>query len=260
MVGRLEAVLLLSAPGRYADLLGILDYGTFEVAEDRRRIPILGYVVVSGARVVLVDTGFPQAYREDPDAAGLRDGLDAFGRVVSLTPANTPEAQLGLAGLGVEEVTDVVVTHGDVDHVGGLHDFPHATIVVSRREREGGPPRYFGDARPVSWPVHAEYVLVERDLELAPGLTLLATPGHSPGHLSLLVRLRESGPVLLAGDAISRAAELETGVNGGASDQDAARSSAARLVELAEAEDALLVYGHDLAQWRGLRRVPDLYR
>ena len=112
----------------------------------------------------------------------------------------------------------------------------------------------------MGWPVDAEYVLVERDLELVPGLTLLATPGHSPGHLSLLVRLRESGPVLLAGDAISRPEELETGVNGGASDPDAARSSSQRLLALAEEEDALLVYGHDPAQWRGLRRVPDTYR
>lgn len=50
---------------------------------------------------------------------------------------------------------------------------------------------------------------------IAPGVTLLLAPGHSPGHLSLLVRLRESGPVLLAADAISREHELETGVNVG---------------------------------------------
>jgi N-acyl homoserine lactone hydrolase len=244
----------------FADRLAVLDYGTFEVAEDGRRIPILGYVVMSGEHVVLVDTGFPAAYFEDAGAATRRDGLDNFGRLVELGPGNRPEAQLGLLGLSPDDVTELVITHGDIDHVGGLHDFPGATIVTSRVEREAGPPRYFGDARPVDWPTDARYRLVEGDDVLAPGLSLVATPGHSPGHLSLLVHLRESGAIILAADAVSRQHELESGVNGGASDPDQARVSAMRLQRLAQAERALLVYGHDPQQRLTLRRAPDVYR
>lgn len=243
----------------FADRLGILDYGTFEVADDGRRIPIVGYVVLSRDRVVLVDTGFPRVYLDDPEGAARRDGLDTFGRVVSLAPENLPSAQLDLAGLRPEDVTDLVITHGDIDHIGGLCDFPQATIVVSRVERDGGPPRYFGDVRPERWPDDFRYRLVEGDEDLVQGVTLLATPGHSPGHMSLLVRLRETGSVLLAGDAISRESELATGVNGGASDQRDARASAERLRLVAREEKALLVYGHDPVQWRTLRRVPDVY-
>ncbi|HEX4747094.1 MAG TPA: N-acyl homoserine lactonase family protein [Gaiellaceae bacterium] len=250
----------MTTPDATADWLAILDYGTFEVAEDGRRIPILGYVVRSGAHVVLVDTGFPAAYVEDAEAAGRRDGLVGFGRLVAIGPENRPESQLALLGLGPFDVTELVVTHGDVDHVGGLHDFPHATIVVSRSEREAGRPRYFGDARPLAWPDDATYRLVEGDEELVPGLELLSTPGHSPGQLSLLVRLRESGAVVLAGDAISRERELATGINGGASDVERARRSARRLVGIARAQRALLVYGHDPEQRRTLRFAPDVYR
>ena len=156
-----------------------------------------------------------------------------------LGPENRPRAQLALLGLDAEGVTEVVITHGDIDHIGGIEDFPSATIVLSRSEREAGAPRYFGDVRPLEWPAAARYRLLDGDDDLAPGVTLLATPGHSPGHLSLLVRLRETGAVVLACDAISREAEIATGINGGATDADAARRSAARLVHLARRHDAL---------------------
>lgn len=251
---------MMSSVSGTADWLAGLDYGTFEVAEDGRRIPICGWVVVSGDDVVLVDTGFPTAYVEDADAAGRRDGLDEFGHVVSMTAENLPVAQLGLVGLRPADVTHLVITHGDIDHVGGLGDFPGATIVVSRAEVEAGPPRYFGDVRPVEWPPGAPYRLVDSDEELVTGVTLLATPGHSPGHLSLLVRLPETGAVLLAGDAISREAEVESGVNGGAWDQELARASTARIVELARAESVVLVLGHDPRGWVALRPAPRVYR
>ena len=65
---------------------------------------------------------------------------------------------------------------------------------------------------------------------------------------------------MLACDAISREAELATGVNGGASDNDAARRSAEQVLEIARRHDALLVYGHDPVQSATLRRAPDRYR
>jgi N-acyl homoserine lactone hydrolase len=241
-----------------ADWLALLDYGTFEVADDGRRIPIRGYVVASGEHVVLVDTGFPEAYYEDADAAGRRDGLDAFGRLVSIDSENRPAAQLALLGLAPGDVTELVLTHGDVDHVGGVDAFIDATVVVSSAEHVAGPPRYHGDLRPLAWPRDCR--LVDGDELLAPGLTLLSTPGHSPGHLSLLVELDETGSVVLACDAISRQAELERDLNAGAWDEEAARESATRLVALARERGALLVYGHDPAQVAHLRVAPDVYR
>jgi N-acyl homoserine lactone hydrolase len=240
--------------------LAVLDFGRFEVNEGRRLVPITGYVIVSGDRVALVDTGFPARYVDDPVGTARLEGLDAFGCVVSLTRDNLPVAQLGLAGFSPGDVTDLVITHGDVDHIGGMAGFPGATLVVGRAELELGPPRYFGSVRPVGWPTSCRYRVVDGDEELFPGVEILSTPGHSPGHLSLLVRLRRTGPILLAGDAISRPAELESGENGGAWDEELARASAARLLRIAEREGARLLFGHDWEQWSALAKAPNFYR
>lgn len=100
--------------------------------------------------------------------------------------------------------------------------------------------------------------LIDQDSELCPGVTLLATPGHAPGHLSLLVRLPQTGAVLLTGDAISRPSELQEGF-GGAWDPGLARHHAERLLALAQQEQALVIYGHDPAQWPTLRKAPLFY-
>jgi len=244
-----------------AERLYVLDYGLFQVHENGRVIGIPGYYIETGeGDRILVDAGFPPWYRADPVAASRDDGLDAFGRLLKLGPENFPEPQLEAIGVRPEEITRLVVTHGDIDHVGFIHELArHATLVVGSAEYAAGPPRYFGGRTRMSWPEDATYALIDEDTEIAPGVTLLMTPGHSPGHLAVKVRLTSTGTVILAGDAINRAEELETGVNSGASDPEAARESARRLVEVVRSEDAFLVYGHDPEQWGSLRKAPEFY-
>jgi N-acyl homoserine lactone hydrolase len=152
----------------------------------------------------------------------------------------------------------MVVTHTHIDHVGGLGAFPAAESVVGRAERALPAPLYWGDRRPIPWP-DAVYRTVDGDAELLPGVTLLATPGHTPGHLSLLVRLPRSGPILLTADAISRPDELAEAAFADAWDPALARASARRLISLAESEGAQIIYGHDPAQWGQLRKAPEWY-
>jgi N-acyl homoserine lactone hydrolase len=239
--------------------LYVLDFGLFQVHENGRIIGIPGFLIqTKDRRNILVDTGFPAWYADDPHGSTLNDRLDTFGRVLRLTHDNLPAAQLAQAGLTTADITDLVLTHSDIDHVGGIADFPQAPIIMGRAERELPQPRYFEDISPIAWPINSQYHLIDRDTELCPSLTLLATPGHSPGHLSLLAQLPRTGPVLLTGDAISRPAELKEGF-GGAWDEAQARASAERLMKIAQEQNAWIIYGHDPAQWPALAKAPAYY-
>jgi len=106
------------------------------------------------------------------------------------------------------------------------------------------------------------YRPVDGDTELLPGLTLIETSGHVPGHQSVLVRLPHTGPVLLAIDAVNAAAQFVSDPQPGPFDVDAERvkTSVRKLLALADHEHAaLVVFGHDGAQWQTLKKSPDYY-
>ncbi len=233
--------------------LTVLDFGLFEVQDGERVIGIPGFLLETdrGARV-LFDTGFPPAYASDPGIAA-RDGLPRFGRLVDYGPRQTALGQLALLGLTPADIDMVILSHGHIDHVGSLSLFAHAPIVMTTRERADPTPSYFGTARPMAWP-EATYRLIDADTPVCDGLTLIPTPGHTPGHLSALVTLPDTGRVILAADAINRASEPAEDF-ADADDPAAARTSATRLLTL-EAAGALLIYGHEPSQWPRLPKAP----
>lgn len=243
-------------PTGAAKRLYVLDYGLFEVADNGRRIGIQGHLIQTADQGnLLVDLGFPPRYLADPQAAGREDGLDSFGHVIELGPENTPAGQLGLIGLEPADVDVLVLTHTDIDHIGDMSQFDPDRIVVGRTERDFSRPRELGAATHIDWPEAVEYQLIDSDTQIAQGVLALWTPGHSPGHLSLLVRLPQTGPVLITGDAISRPSEPEEGY-GNAMDPQAAAASASKLLALAEDESAFVIYGHDPQQWPDLPKAP----
>jgi N-acyl homoserine lactone hydrolase len=246
----------LILPGHVTRLY-VLDLGLFEVGGGKRVIGIPGFLIETsaGARI-LFDTGFPPAYATDPDIAA-RDGLPAFGRLVDYGPHQTAEGALALLGLAPRDIGLVILSHGHIDHVGSLALFNGTPIMMTARERAEPKPLYYGSARPLDWP-EAAYHLIDADTEVCTGLTLLPTPGHTPGHLSALVRLPDGRAVVLAADAINRISEPDEHF-ADAADPVQAMASFRRLTALAAGAGATIIYGHEPSQWPGLRKAPQAW-
>jgi N-acyl homoserine lactone hydrolase len=241
--------------------LTLLDFGQIEM--DRRvimpaggagqwiTIPVPGYLIRAGDATILVDSGMPRAVLTGHEDLGPwmrpRGGAGA-----------SATARLAELGLRPADLTCIIATHFHFDHGGGLPEFIGVPIVVQWAALEaarGGNARERGitGAPGLLWQP------IEGDVELIPGVTLLATGGHTIGHQSVLVETAGDGPFLLAIDAIYSRDQLAADDWGAYADRDAARASARRVQTLAAERGATLVYGHDAAQWAELRRAPEWY-
>src|SRR5438094_4735358 len=153
------------------------------------QIPIVCYLVQTGdGRNILIDSGLPEIMPEGETE--FENGRDVI-------------EQLGSIGLKPDDIDTVISTHYDGDHAGRHAAFTKARYVVQRVHHldAASNPRY-ADTRP-QWDQPMERIrLVDGDTELLPGLALIETSGHVPGHQSVLVRLPTTGPIVLTIDAV----------------------------------------------------------
>ncbi|WP_322937501.1 MBL fold metallo-hydrolase [Nocardioides bizhenqiangii] len=161
--------------------------------------------------LMLVDTGFGTGDLADPERLGK-----PYLRLVrpALDPGETALAQVTALGFSPEDVTDIVVTHLDVDHAGGLADFPDARVHVHQLELEAvknQPLRHRSRNVPAHWAHGARWVPhAEPDGEwfsfpavtaLGDDVVLVPLPGHTPGQIGVAVREGSGHWLLHAGDA-----------------------------------------------------------
>ena len=235
--------------------LAVLDYGLFQVHANGRIIGICGFVIQTDAgETVLIDTGFPEKYANDANAATEEDELGSFGRVLSVTHDNMPNAQLAKLGLSPNDITLMIQSHTHIDHVGHMDGFPNAPILIAAAERALPRPLYWSGKQAMEWP-EAEYHLVEGDFELGSGFEVFLCPGHAPGQMAFMIELPQTGSVLLTSDAISRAAEIDEKF-AGSWDVEQAIHNGARLMKMAAARSATVIFGHSPEQWSDLRKAP----
>ena len=213
------------------------------------QIPIVCYLAQTGdGRNILIDTGLPEV---------MPEGYSEFENAVDVIE------QLASLGLKPDDIDTVISTHYDGDHAGRHAAFTKAQYVVQRTHHldAASNPRYAG-IRPQWDQPMARIRLVDGDTELLPGLELIETSGHVPGHQSVLVRLPQSGAILLTVDAVPFGAGFTRDEQGNDSDPDAAaiRASTIKLLDLVEREHiGLVIFGHDQEQWQTLKKAPEFY-
>jgi 4-pyridoxolactonase len=218
------------------------------------RIPVYSVLVEHDDGLFLFDTGI---------------GMEHMNAVLPFelpeqTEDQTIPAQLERCGFGLGDVTAVVNSHLHIDHVGGNQLFKGTTArhLIHEKEvaqaRNHAPFEFFGYSDK-SWDYEgANIETFSGDTELAKGLWVYETPGHTVGHVSVLVDGER--PLLFAMDVAYTADALERGIQPGFhhTPVDGVRSIA-RVKQLAEERGAQIFLSHDMEAWQGYTHAPGHY-
>ena len=199
-----------------------------------------------------------------PDSAFKADGAPA--RLRSATSVRSLTAQLAEIGYVPADITYQAFSHFHWDHLGNANLFAGATWLVSKVERDvmfGDPPSPRTEPSNYSALKNSKTVIItmeEHDVFGDGTVVIKSTPGHSPGHQVLFVRLAKTGPILLSGDlyhypeerTLNRVPTTEFNVG-------QTIASRAGLEEFLKKTGAQLWIQHDFLANAKLKKVPQFY-
>jgi glyoxylase-like metal-dependent hydrolase (beta-lactamase superfamily II) len=268
MMAAVAALLLTALPARAAEgpsgleRLYVLDCGWAHAVDQSRWSPgvnvgvpidISGncYLVKHKQGYLLWDTGISDR------VAALPDGFSAGNGAMVWHRAKTLVAELAELGVKPDDIRYVAISHTHADHSGNIEEFPRSTLLMQGAEWEFGqkaqPPLFKAD--------HPVMKLDgDKDVFGDGSVVILSTPGHTPGHQSLLVDLPKTGPVILSGDVVHFKSNWDNRrVPGFNADKEKSAASMQRVADVMAERHAQLWINHDKPQSDALKRAPDYY-
>lgn len=218
-----------------------LDCGLFDIddLEGRGRVlmPVSCYLIRHGDALVLFDAGLTDALH----------GRSQRERGQRLSLARTLAGQLAEIGVDPATIGTLVVSHYHGDHHGQAEAVPKARLLIGAgdaaalrgEDDKGALAPWLDGNRPV------EEIRADRDLFGDGRVIVLHTPGHTPGHLSMLVKLRGKA-FILTGDLVHDREQLATrNPSGNHVDKVRGKAEIERVIALADKEEAVIIVGHD---------------
>ena len=197
------------------------------------------------------DTGVPDAVAAMPDGLGGQNGSPTWKR------AKTLAAQLTEIGVQPSDIAYVAVSHTHADHIGNVELFPKALLLTQQAEYEWPTPLGVGRFKP-EHPV--KKLTGDYDVFGDGSVTVISTPGHTPGHQSLLVKLPKAGAVILSGDAVHFKDNWDNRrVPGPNFNKEQTLASMQRIADLMAQNKAQLWINHDKPQSSALKHSPEFY-
>ncbi len=210
------------------------------------------YLIKHAQGWMLWDTGIPDAVAAMPNGLAPADPKAVFWH-----RPKTLAAQLDQLGVKPSDIKVIAVSHTHPDHIGNVEMFPAAMLYVQKAEYDwpgaNNAPR-FKPEHPVT------KLDGDRDVFGDGSVIILSTPGHTPGHQSLLVKLPHTGAVVLSGDAVHFRSNWDNrGVPSNNFSKEQTLVSMQKLSETLTKEHAQLWINHDKAQRDSLRMSPEFY-
>lgn len=228
--------------------------------DERLVEPVPGVLLLCDGGWLLLDTGFNPALITDPALRRRFHGDPRFQPVLP-GPGEPLEEALGAAGIEIDDIAAVAVSHLHNDHAGGLRHFAgRAPVHAQRAELAYGMSEHPGPERHAMFRVdyddpRIDWRLADGDALIAPGVTAVLTAGHTPGHQSFVVDLDPSvggGGLVLAFDAadLTENIDQERAVGGRVdATPEETVEAVRRLKSIATARGYRLVPGHDPEVW-----------
>ncbi len=213
------------------------------------------YLIQHGKDWMLWDSGYPDSLVDKPEGiVGPRSRAVRTKTLVS---------QLAEIGVTPAQVNVLAFSHSHGDHVGNGNLFTVATLYIQKAEYEAafGPDAAKFGFVPATYDQlrNSRVVKLEGDADVFGdgSVRILSTPGHTPGHQSLVVRLPKTGMVVLSGDVAhfqeNFAARRVPGFN---FDKEQSLRSMAKIAHLVEEERAQLWINHDAKQSSTIPHAP----
>ncbi|MFQ5827182.1 MAG: N-acyl homoserine lactonase family protein [Dehalococcoidia bacterium] len=226
---------------------------------------------------IVFDLGFrKEDFERRPSFPGRKGPR---GSTFEQSPEQNPEVQLRKIGVGIDDIDYVVLSHLMSEHAGWLPLFQKkkAQIIVQVRELEYAYSNL--NRRSSLTPFHSwMYIrehfdsrdlnlrMIEGDFMLAEDVEIIFTPGHTPGYQMMMLRLEETGTIVLS-SCEHRGMYYGVGVNAQAPGIPHAFSYSLgdelrnfrKILDIVRRERGQLFCGHDLEQFQELKRLPDYY-
>jgi N-acyl homoserine lactone hydrolase len=233
------------------------DYNLTRAEVKDSNMGVTCYLVVHPKGMLIYDTGLNDRLVGRPLYENVVGG---YGQI----KFNTLSGQLADIGVAPANIDYLVLSHYHFDHIGNAGDFAGSTWLVYKGDRDQ---MFSTKARASPWfsqysaLEHSKTMLLSGDHDVFGDGTVfvIATPGHTEGHCSLLVRLKNTGPVVLSGDLYHYAEERDLKRMPDEEKTTGTVESRQKVEELLRQTGAQLWIGHSMEFFRMVRKSPAWY-
>jgi N-acyl homoserine lactone hydrolase len=222
------------------------------------------WLIKHGSEWLLWDTGVPEAALNDPR------GWSTLPKLIVYHLDKTLTDQLAEIGLKPRDIARVAISHTHGDHIGNVGLFPNSTILMQQAEyswinSDNGPNDNVNQLMALArkllgTPKNLQLIDGDTDVFGDGSVTLVSTPGHTPGSQSLLVHLKNSGFIILSGDVVHSEENFEKNrVPSLNTNKAESIASMEKIRQMIAKYKATLFINHDKKQTDKLKLLPAFY-